>query len=205
MFLEQEARRAWIILRKTLTYSAQAGARASENEKEALARSDPLSNASPVGPVSGFPGRGRQEPQRPWDGRVEDRHPRSKSRDGVVLHAPEAIARRLLRERVLFRTRANLGLREGEFVPSFAEDVDAEPLAAFVGRLLGAQNQLAALRVRELDKPELRHRLDEAMREGTAEVIEMLSRDPQDEHAIAAVEVVAEALAEYGRRLAELA
>ena len=89
-------------------------------------------------------------------------------------------------------------------MPSFAEDVDAEPLAAFVGRLPGAQNQLAALRVRELDKPELRHRLDEAMREGTAEVIEMLSRDPQDEHAIAAVEVVADALAEYGRRLAEL-
>jgi hypothetical protein len=110
-----------------------------------------------------------------------------------------------MRERVLARTRANLGLRDGEFVPRFAEDVDAEPLAAFVGRLLGAQNQLAALRVGELTPPNLRARLDLAMREGVAEVVEILSSDAEDEHALAAVAVVADALAEYGRRLAELA
>jgi hypothetical protein len=43
------------------------------------------------------------------------------------------------------------------------------------------------------------------MRDGVAEVVEMLSCDGEDEHAVAAVAVVADALAEYGRRLAELA
>ena len=82
--------------------------------------------------------------------------------------------------------------------------VDAEPVSAFVGRLLGAQNQLAALRVHQLDQPELRRRLDEAMRDGTAEVVEMLSGAVDDQHAAAAVEAVSEVLAEYARRLAEL-
>jgi len=53
--------------------------------------------------------------------------------------------------------------------------------------------------------PELRARLDRALREGVAEVVEMLSSDAADEHAVAAVALVAAALDEYGRRLAELA
>ncbi|MCK5940906.1 MAG: hypothetical protein KAI24_02955 [Planctomycetes bacterium] len=122
----------------------------------------------------------------------------------MALHQPEQIARRLLRERVLARTRELLELRDGEFVPTWAEAVDAEPVEAFLGRLLGAQNQLAALRVRALPQPELRRRLDEALRTGVAEVVEMLARDGDDAHGLAAVEVVSAVLAEYGRRLAEL-
>jgi len=167
--------------------------------------SDPLSNAAPVGPVGGFPGRSRHDvPKQRAHGGEQERAGHGPG-DEVELHPPEAIARRLLRERVLHRTREQLELRDGEFVPSFAEAVDVEPVAAFLGRLLGAQNQLAALRVRELPQPEIRRRLDAALREGTAEVVEMLSRDGDDAHALAAVEVVAEVLSEYGRRLAALA
>lgn len=165
--------------------------------------SDSLSNASPVGPVSGFPGRSRQDvPKRQSESKEPERQ--RAGGDEVAVHLPEAVARRLLRERVLHRTRELLGLRDGEFVPTFAEAVDAEPVSAFVGRLLGAQNQLAALRVHQLDQPELRRRLDEAMRDGTAEVVEMLSGAVDDQHAAAAVEAVSEVLAEYARRLAEL-
>lgn len=171
---------------------------------------DSLPKTPPVGSVPSYAGQPRRGAPRRGGAQAEGEgggplSDRSKRRDGVDVHLPESIARRLLRERVLARTRVALGLRDGEFVPRFAEDVDAEPLAAFVGRLLGAQNQLAALRVAELSQPELRVRLDRAMRGGVAEVLEMLSRDVEDEHAVAAVAVVADALAEYGRRLAELA
>lgn len=171
---------------------------------------DSLPKTPPVGSVPSYAGQPRRGAQHRRGARAdgEDDSPiaeQSKRRDGVDVHLPEAIARRLLRERVLARTRVALGLRDGEFVPRFAEDVDAEPLTAFVGRLLGAQNQLAALRVAELSQSELRARLDRAMRDGVAEVVEMLSCDGEDEHAVAAVAVVADALAEYGRRLAELA
>ena len=164
---------------------------------------DPLSNAAPVGPVGGFPQRSRQdEVQRRGDD-ADQRAARS-PRDGVELHAPEGIARRLIRERVIARTRERLELRPGEDVPRWAEAVDSEPIGLFLGRLLSAQNQLAALRVGALPQTELRRRLDEAMREGVEEVIEMLTRDGADERALAAVEVVAEVLAEYGRRLEAL-
>ncbi|MGC6488486.1 MAG: hypothetical protein ACON4Z_12635 [Planctomycetota bacterium] len=172
--------------------------------------SDSLRHTAPVRSVPGYAGQRREAPRH--RGGSHGGHPsepgrtaESKTTDGVEVHLPESIARRLLRERVLARTRVALGLQDGEFVPRFAEDVDAEPLAAFVGRLLGAQNQLAALRVGELSQPELRARLDSGLRAGFDEVVEMLSRDGDDEHTVAALAVVAAALAEYGRRLAELA
>ena len=163
--------------------------------------SDPLSNAAPVGKTSRLGGRG--QPQQPlWNvGAQSQGDVREGLGDGVVLHLPAAIVRQLLRERVLARTRCRRGLEDGECVPTFAEEVDAESLAAFVGRLLGAQNQLAALRKGTMASAELRRRLDEAMRDGTAEVIEMLTGDGSDLRALAAVEVVAEVLAEYARRL----
>lgn len=169
-----------------------------------------LPNTTPIGSVPNYSERGRRSSQQPrtsgGDAAADSANAeQSKRRDDVDVHLPEAIARRLLRERVLSRTRLHLELEDGEFVPRFAEDVDAEPLAAFVGRLLGAQNQLAALRVDALSQPELRARLDRALREGVAEVVEMLSSDAADEHAVAAVALVAAALDEYGRRLAELA
>jgi hypothetical protein len=165
--------------------------------------SDPLSNASPVGPVGGFPQRARQDEVR-HKGEGAGRRAPHRPRDGVDLHAPEGVARRLIRERVIARTREGLELRPGEDVPRWAEAVDSEPVGAFLGRLLSAQNQLAALRVRELPQRELRRRLDEAMRAGVEEVVEMLTKDAADERALAAVEVVAEVLAEYGRRLEAL-
>ncbi|MFN3244810.1 MAG: hypothetical protein ACE37K_25125 [Planctomycetota bacterium] len=171
---------------------------------EELAMSDPLSNAASVGPVGGFPGHSRHDVPKRRTGTGAQPQAEPGGTDEVTLHPPETIARRLLRERVLYRTRQRLELRDGEFVPSFAEAVDAEPIAAFLGRLLGAQNQLAALRTVQLSQPELRSRLDLALREGTAEVVEMLSRDGDDAHALAAVEVVAEVLAEYARRLTDL-
>ena len=109
---------------------------------------DSFSNASPVVRTGGFPrpnpnDLAKRHNQAPADAEAEPTAPR----DGVELHHGASLARRLLRERVLSRTRERLELTDGEFVPSFAENVDEEPVGAFLGRLIGAQNQLAALRV----------------------------------------------------------
>lgn len=167
---------------------------------------DSLSNAAPIGPLGGFPSRAPpNKDARKGPGQApEEEAPRPQlGRDGVDLHTGAFLARRLLRERVLFQTRARLELQAGEFVPSFAEAVEAEPMQAFLGRLLGAQNQLAALRVKVLTQTEIRSRLDSALREGIAEVMEMLAADPVD--GAVGCAVVADVLVEYGRRLAELA
>jgi hypothetical protein len=166
--------------------------------------SDSLSNAAPVGPIGGFPSRSPQDmTRRQHQSGAQDEPLPESAKDGVDLHSGADVARRLLRERVLARTRDLLDLTPGEFVPSFAEAVDAEPIHAFLGRLLGAQNQLAALRVRKLAPVAIRARLDRALRDGVSEVMEMLASDS----AAGAVgcAVVADVLAEYGRRLAELA
>ena len=112
------------------------------------------------------------------------------------------MARRMLRERVLARTRESLDLTASEFVPKFAENVDEEPVSAFLGRLIGAQNQIAALRVRQLTSTEIRVRLDRSLRDGISEAMEMLSSEPEDR--LAGCEFVANVLAEYSRRIAEL-
>lgn len=171
---------------------------------------DSLNNAAPIGPLGGFPSRTpRNMDARQNHGHVPDEDAphdaphKEPDRDGVDLHGGAFLARRLLRERVLFQTRKRLDLRAGEFVPSFAEAVDAEPMRVFLGRLLGAQNQLAALRVKVLTQTELRSRLDAALREGVAEVMEMLVADPVD--GAVGCAMVADVLAEYGRRLADVA
>lgn len=166
---------------------------------------DSFSNASPVVRTGGFPRPNpndltKRQSHAPADQEADSEAP--KARDGVELHHGASLARRLLRERVLSRTRERLELTDGEFVPSFAENVDEEPVGAFLGRLIGAQNQLAALRVRKVPPAEVRSRLDLALREGIAEAMDMLSRDHDG---TAGCEFVAEVLAEYGRRLAELA
>ena len=165
---------------------------------------DPLSNAAPVGPIHGFPGRGNPDP-----GKRNDRSRREHGREGrdardeITVHGPALIARRLLRERVLWQTRRHLGLGDGEFVPSFAEAVEAEPVGAFVGRLIGAQNQLAALCAGRMTPTDLRGHMDEALREGVEEVVELLSQDAAHDDG-AAVAFVAEVLHEYARRLTDL-
>ncbi|MGK0202575.1 MAG: hypothetical protein ACI9S9_001644 [Planctomycetota bacterium] len=167
---------------------------------------DSLNKASSVGATGGFPNRppshmdARQNPGQPHDEEAPRKEP---ARDGFDLHGGAFLARRLLRERVLFQTRERLELQSGEFVPSFAEAVDVEPIGAFLGRLLGAQNQLAALRVKVVAQTEMRALLDAALREGVAEVMEMLAADPVD--GAVGCAVVADVLSEYGRRLADLA
>ena len=126
--------------------------------------SDSLSNAAPVGPIGGFPSRTPQDmARRHHHSGAQDEPLHESAKDGVDLHSGAEVARRLLRERVLARTRDLLELTPGEFVPSFAEAVDAEPMHAFLGRLLGAQNQLAALRVRTLAPVAMRAGLDRAL------------------------------------------
>jgi hypothetical protein len=167
---------------------------------------DSLDNAAPIGALGGFSSRTPpSKDARHNHGHAPDEEAPHKEpdRDGVDLHGGAFLARRLLRERVLVQTRKRLGLRAGEFVPSFAEAVDAEPMQAFLGRLLGAQNQLAALRVKVLTHLELRSRLDAALREGVAEVMEMLVADPVD--GAVGCAMVADVLTEYGRRLADAA
>ena len=123
--------------------------------------------------------------------------------DRIDLHAAAQVARRLLRERVLVRTRQQLALPEGGVAHDFAEAVDDEAVAAFLGRLLGAQNQLAAQRAGDWEPRRVRACLDRALRDAVAEVLEMLAADGHDGSAGAAV--VADVLTEYGRRLAVLA
>ncbi|MBL8755455.1 MAG: hypothetical protein JNK15_19300 [Planctomycetes bacterium] len=103
----------------------------------------------------------------------------------------------MLRERVLASTRERLELA-GEHVPVFAEAIETEPVGAFVGRLVSAQNQLGAKRLPAWGASRVRRALDEALHAGVAETLELL-RDGGDQGDGAAV--VAEALAEYGRRL----
>jgi hypothetical protein len=59
------------------------------------------------------------------------------------------------------------------------------------------------LRVKVSTQTETRSLLDAALREGVAEVMEMLAADPVD--GAVGCAVVADVLAEYGRRLANLA
>jgi hypothetical protein len=167
---------------------------------------DPLRKAAPIGSVGGYPSRASQDMARrhahPQDGSEASQQEVVKS-DEVALHTGDSIARRLLRERVVVQTRRQLGIGEGELVPSFAEAVDAEPIELFLGRLLSAQNQLAGLRVNVIPPDAIRKHLDIALRLSIAEVMDMLSTEAMGTPD--GVQVVAEVLAEYGRRLADLA
>lgn len=168
------------------------------------AMSDPVRNAGPVDAAGGFAGRsggfvgGRRQPsQAPPPAAAL-----STAGDAVVVAAIAVRARRLLRERVLTRTRAQLGLPDGEAPPSFAEAVDGESIGDFLGRLLSAQNQLAAKRVGALGASATRARLDAALRDGATEAAELLAHDVASGGA--GVAVVAAVLEEYARRLAAL-
>lgn len=119
--------------------------------------------------------------------------------DQVSVTAAATVARRVLRERVLARTRSRLELVDESSAPAFAEVIDLEPAAAFLGRLLSAQNQLAARRAGQWGVLRIRASLDQALREGAQETIELLAADPLHTEGVV---VVAEVVAEYARRLA---
>ena len=160
----------------------------------------PVRSAGPVSPPGGFTGRsGGQAPHRPPGRRAQP----SPAVDRVSLHGAEPVALRLLRERVLACTRVRLELDDAPVGPEFAEVTEGEPAAAFLGRLLSAQNQLAARRAGSWPAAEVRRRCDEALRAGAQETLDLLAADRRDD--AAALAVVAEVLAEYGRRVAALA
>lgn len=162
--------------------------------------SDSVRSTAPVNASGGFAERSgeqfarRRAPAAP--------PPAARPGDSVVLLGAQARARRLLRERVLARTRERLGFGDGdgEQLPHFAEAVDSESIADFLGRLLSAQNQLAGRRAAALGAAAARQALDEALRDGAMEAAEILAADAASGGA--AVAVVAEALEEYARRLA---
>ncbi len=164
--------------------------------------SEPVRNAGPVDAAGGFAGRsggfvgGRRPPAPPPPAAAPA------GGDAVVVAAIAVRARRLLRERVLARTRAQLQLPDGELPPTFAEAVDDEPIGEFLGRLLSAQNQLAALRAGALGGAAARAHVDAALRDGAAEAAELLAQDAASGGA--GVAVVAAVLEEYARRLAAL-
>lgn len=162
--------------------------------------SDPLRSAAPVTASGGFADRPKDPPRRHASGLPAPAA--SRPHDEVLVAAASARARRLLRERVLARTRQRLGLEEGESGHAFAEAVDAESVDDFLGRLLSAQNQLGAFKARELGGVAVRQALDGALRDGASEAAEMLAGDAATGGA--AVAVVAEVLEAYARRLAAM-
>jgi hypothetical protein len=164
---------------------------------------EPVRNAGPVDAAGGFAGRAggyvgaRRSPAPPAT-------PSSVAGDDVVVAVIAVRARRLLRERVLAHTRVALALGEGDGdgQPSFAEAVDDEPVGEFLGRLLSAQNQLAARRAAALGASGTRACLDAALRDGATEAAELLAQD--EASGGAGVAVVAAVVEEYARRLAAL-
>ncbi|MCC7395624.1 MAG: hypothetical protein IT455_01005 [Planctomycetes bacterium] len=160
---------------------------------------EPLRSTSPVANTSGFAG------HQPAQVVAASRSPAANDRpatDSVALHRAATVARDLLRERVLAHTRKGLQLGDGEAPPEFAEVRHNEPAPLFLGRLLSAQNQLAARRALTWPAPRVRACLDEALRAGVAEVLEMLALLALAE--AEAVWFVRDVLAEYERRLAGL-
>lgn len=162
---------------------------------------DAVHSPGPVSSLGGFAGRAPADPQR-----------RPPAREGAIalpavdsvsIHAAAVIAGALLRERVLAGTRRLLRLGGGAVGPEFAELLEGEPVGTFLGRLLSAQNQLAAHAPAHWPEQRLRRCLDRALQAGANETLELLAGDERAD--AAGVLWVGEVLVEYGRRLAALA
>ncbi len=158
---------------------------------------DSVHSASPIPGLAGFGGRAPMPAVRPKEHPPEQ--PPPQAGDEVSLRHGRTLGLRLLRERVLAKTRARLGLSEQAHGPTFAEVTQGEPVGAFLGRLLSAQNQLAAQRAASWAGARLRQALADALQDGAAETLELLAAEEVPDEA--AVTVVVEVLAEFGRRL----
>ncbi len=162
---------------------------------------DSLQSPTPVTGAGGFAGRAPGQWPDARGGSAPTAPEPERAADRVDVEASPAVARRVLRERVLARTRQQLELADSVHVPEFAEAIEAEPVAAFVGRLLSAQNQLAAHRS-AWGAARVRAALDTGLRQGAAEALDVLAGDVRDQAGAGAFAVVADSLVEYGRRLA---
>jgi hypothetical protein len=160
---------------------------------------DSLHSTPPVSAAGGFAGRTPRPPQKQAPAAVV---PGGRDAERATAAERGAVARRVLRERVLACTRELLGVDGHDGAPVFAEAIDTEPVEQFVGRLLSAQNQLAARRVAEWGTARVRRTLDAALRQGAEEAIELLSTAGRNDGQ--GVLVVAEVMVEYGRLLATL-
>lgn len=161
---------------------------------------DPLRSTAPISPAGGNPphrqsGKGGKET--PARSQPEPRP----TTDRVSVHGGRLVGLQLLRERVLAHTRQLLELPEHVAVPVFAEVPEDETTGEFLGRLLSAQNQLAAQRAGSWDGARVRRCVDGGLRAGAEEACAILAEERRDEVALAAA---AEVLAEYGRRLQAL-
>lgn len=159
---------------------------------------DSLRSTTPIDAAGGFAGR---RPKQPQDGQQPEQAPRrepepARAADRVSREPSAHVARQLLRERVLARTRVLLELGETVGLPVFAEVIDGESVDAFLGRLLSAQNQLSARRANAMDSRLVRRCLDVALHEGVDETRELLCGDEPG------LAFVAEVMGEYARRLA---
>lgn len=121
--------------------------------------------------------------------------------DAVELHHGAGLALRLLRQRVLARTRVELELADGTAGLPWPESGQPS-IGAFLDRLLSEQNELAAHRARQWPAPRVRAALTSGFRIGADETIDLLCGPPVDEPATA---VIAAVLVEFGRRLGALA
>lgn len=154
-------------------------------------------SAGPVTPMGGFPAR----TPHPSGGEAQHRPaPRNPATDEVRM-ASGASPRRLLRERILARARALLGLGEPSSVPEFAEALDDESSAELLGRLLSAMNQLLALAQPPLPVAAARQLQSQALAEGAAETLELLGVAAE---ANGIADLVVELLASFRHRLAML-
>jgi hypothetical protein len=155
-------------------------------------------SASSVPGLAGFAGRQPKDPTpRPRSGDPQ----KACAEDRVSVHPTCAVALQILRERVLARTRALLELDDAALGPTFAEIVDGEPVPSFLGRLLSAQNLLAARRLPDWPAARVRQALVDGLQQGATEAIDLLAADEQQGDAVA---LVADVLALHARRIAAL-
>jgi hypothetical protein len=94
--------------------------------------------------------------------------------DDVVLTEPRFAALRLLRQRVLERTREALELPRTTAPAVVFADAPGPRADVFVGRLLSEQHLLAARRHDTWSEPRIAAALEEGITSGTAETLEVL-------------------------------
>ena len=131
---------------------------------------------STIGPVAGTQfggGHGAAGPALPPASNDEERPAPRRRLDDVELTEPRRAALRLLRERILERTRLELELPRGAAV-TFAAPGAPDRADVFVGRLLSDQNLLAARRRDRWEAERVDAALETGMTEGLAETLELL-------------------------------